>query len=140
MWMWYSLYVGSCNPNCFDYFFILMMKQKINVFICIIVFLICKLNDLLYSYIPVLEMREFCTSYLTDIIGATAFIACCNLILSFFQMRFYKLSHIVLFLFFCGIFWEFVTPLYRNTISDIYDIFAYMFGGFLYWILLRLYR
>ena len=37
-----------------------------------------------------------------------------------------------------GLFWEYVTPLFReNTVSDIWDVVAYMMGGFLYWILTR---
>ena len=34
----------------------------------------------------------------------------------------------------CSIFWEIITPLFRvDTVADVGDVFAYCFGGFLYW-------
>ena len=49
-----------------------------------------------------------------------------------------KLWQIELLLFPCGIFWEYITPLFRhNTTTDPCDILAYMIGGFLYWIIAR---
>lgn len=35
---------------------------------------------------------------------------------------------------FCSFFWEVITPYFRvDTVADIGDVFAYCFGGFLYW-------
>lgn len=36
--------------------------------------------------------------------------------------------------YFCGISWEYVTPLYRkDTTTDVWDIFAYMIGDLIFW-------
>lgn len=41
-------------------------------------------------------------------------------------------------MFFSGVFWEYVTPIFRqNTVSDVWDILAYMAGGFMYWLIDR---
>lgn len=53
-------------------------------------------------------------------------------------MKMIKLWQIELLLFFAGLFWEYIAPKFRaNTISDIFDVLAYIAGGFLYWIILR---
>jgi hypothetical protein len=36
-----------------------------------------------------------------------------------------------------GVFWEFVTPLYRTSTTDILDLLAYTIGGLLYFVVLR---
>jgi len=78
------------------------------------------------------------SSYFNDIIGGMTFTAYTNIILSFRNITISKLWQIELLMLFCGIFWEFITPFYRvDTISDIWDIFAYMLGGLLYWIVIR---
>ena len=39
-------------------------------------------------------------------------------------------------MFCCGVFWEYVTPLFRvETVSDPFDILTYIVGGILYWLL-----
>ncbi|ADU31051.1 hypothetical protein [Evansella cellulosilytica] len=39
------------------------------------------------------------------------------------------------FTFVVGIFWEYVTPMYlSNSVTDPWDIVAYMFGGCIYWL------
>lgn len=49
-----------------------------------------------------------------------------------------KLWRIELLMFFCGIFWEYIAPMFRaNTVSDTWDMLAYMIGGFLYWIITK---
>ena len=115
-----------------------MMNQKTNIILCIICFIICEVNALFYKYIPIPEVRIFLYSYFKDIVGASAFIGCCNIILYNFKIGVYKILYIEIFLFFCGLFWEFVTPLYRQTISDVNDIFAYMLGGFIYWVIFKI--
>ena len=39
----------------------------------------------------------------------------------------------------CGLFWEFVTPLYLpRSVSDIWDIAAYMAGGGIWWLIYKI--
>lgn len=83
-------------------------------------------------------IKWFMISYFNDIIGGMTFVAYTNLVLSFRNIKMHKMWQIELLLFSCGIFWEFITPLYRvDTVSDILDIFAYMLGGLLYWIITK---
>ena len=114
-----------------------MMRIKTNICIATISYIICFFNNIFYKYIPIEEIRIFSVSYLKDIVGAIAFMACCNIILEYFKMGIYKIVYICAFCLFCGLFWEFVTPMYRNTTTDINDILAYILGGILYWIISR---
>lgn len=76
--------------------------------------------------------------YFNDTIGGMTFVAYCNIVFSFYNRKMVKLWQIEALLFFAGLFWEYVTPIFReNTVSDIWDVVAYMMGGFLYWILTR---
>lgn len=79
--------------------------------------------------------------YFNDGIGGITFIALSNIFLSNVDKALYKLWQISIFLFGCGIFWEYITPLYRkDTVSDPRDIIAYMIGGLIYWVIIYLYR
>ena len=72
--------------------------------------------------------------YFNDVIGSMTFLAYCNLV--FIQKNFFlhKMSHIMIMMIICSIFWEIITPLFRvDTVADVGDVFAYCFGGFLYW-------
>ena len=39
-----------------------------------------------------------------------------------------------------GVFWEFVTPLYHKSTTDILDLLAYAIGGLLYFFVLQLFK
>ena len=39
-----------------------------------------------------------------------------------------------------GLFWEFITPLYRASTSDILDLLAYSVGGLIYFFVLRVFK
>lgn len=39
-----------------------------------------------------------------------------------------------------GVFWEFVTPLYRKSTTDILDLLAYVIGAFLYFFILQAFK
>lgn len=54
--------------------------------------------------------------------------------IKFFANYSFKLFHILVFTFFCGIFWEYIVPLYReDTVSDLFDIMAYLLGTLIFW-------
>lgn len=79
------------------------------------------------------------TSHANDLLGGIAFMAYTNLLLSLVrpELRFKKLTSIAIYIFFCGLFWEYVAPLFvANSISDPLDILAYLAGATLYWICL----
>ena len=64
-------------------------------------------------------IRWFMTCYFNDMIGGITFTAYCCIF-----VELYKGS--------------IITPLYRNTTSDPWDIVAYMFGGLLYWVIIKI--
>lgn len=75
--------------------------------------------------------------YFNDTIGGITFMAYCGLIFEHYYRRMLELWQILLLMACCGFFWEYITPLYRNTISDPWDILAYVCGGFIYWLITR---
>lgn len=76
----------------------------------------------------------FMSCYFNDIFGSTILLLLIGIVLSFHKKIKLKLYHVELFMLFCGIIWEFVTPLYRpDATTDIIDIFAYLLGGILFW-------
>ena len=78
-----------------------------------------------------------CGSYLNDFVGGVFYIAILNTIFYYFMNKnsITSLIYIEIVLLICGIVWEYITPLFRkNTVSDIVDIFVYMFSGVTYWL------
>ena len=81
-------------------------------------------------------IRWFMNCYFNDFIGGIVFIAYCNAVMGCYDKSLIKLKQIELLLFFAGVFWEYITPVFRkNTVSDAWDIVAYMAGGVVYWLL-----
>ena len=39
-----------------------------------------------------------------------------------------------------GVFWEFVSPLYHKSTTDVLDLLAYAIGGLLYFVVLQLFK
>ncbi len=76
--------------------------------------------------------------YFNDYIGSISFVAFCNALSKKFCHRefFDGLFKILLLLLCCGLFWEFITPMYRKgSVTDLGDIVAYMSGGISYYFL-----
>ena len=82
--------------------------------------------------------------YLNDVLAGILIVGIVNILSIYGNQRrllLIKLPRILIFTFLCGMFWEYVTPLYIHySVSDPIDVVAYMFGGFCYWIMVRLNR
>lgn len=114
------------------------MQKKKNITIIGITVALYIVNQIIKTRIPIEAIRWFMSCYFNDTIGGMTFMAYCNLIFSFYNRKMIKLWQIELLMFFCGFFWEYLTPLFRkNTVSDVFDIVAYMVGGLIYWIITR---
>ena len=99
------------------------------------------INQIFKQQIPWTGLRLFMCGYFNDIIGSITFLAYVNLVLSTRNLSMEKLWQIELMMLGCGFFWEVITPLFRkSTVSDFWDGVAYLFGGFLYWLILNLYK
>lgn len=113
-------------------------KKKLAVFFISIG--ICLINRKVSIYTSGV-IHWFLTCYFNDIIGTIAFSAYCDIIsdntnLKYQINRFWKMELLLLF---CGLFWEYITPLFRtDTVGDVLDIVAYLLGGALYWLMKKL--
>ena len=131
--------MGSCGcyPCCTIHFCVdWIMRKRHNFIIVTITLVLYAVNQLIKTKISIKFLRWFMSCYFNDFIGSITFIAYCNVILSFCNKEMTKLWQILLIIFSAGLFWEYVTPLFRkNTVSDIGDIVAYMIGGIVYWLI-----
>lgn len=130
---------GWSSIDCSYYFRCNWIMLRKNNFIIIgITILLYIINQILKNKIPIESIRWFMDCYFNDTIGGITFVAYCNIVFSFYNRKMIKLWQIEYLLFFAGLFWEYVTPIFRkNTVSDIWDVAAYMMGGFLYWLIVR---
>lgn len=112
------------------------MKRK-NICLIVITLALYLINQFVKTRIPIESVRGFLSCYFNDTIGGITFMAYCGIVLEVFHRRMMKLRQILLLMACCGFFWEYITPLYRNTISDPWDILAYVCGGFTYWLITR---
>ncbi|MBU9711383.1 hypothetical protein [Evansella tamaricis] len=83
--------------------------------------------------------HNFFYGYFNDIFGGIMIVALANLFICVGKQNNYylgNLKRILLFTFGVGLFWEYVTPVYNSSsVSDPWDIVAYMTGGGLYWLI-----
>lgn len=110
--------------------------MKRNVVIILISVLLYILNQCFKTLYSIEIVKWFMSCYFNDIIGSIAFIAYCNIFIEMHGSYLNNLFYIVSLLFVCGLFWEYVTPLFRSdTVADLFDLIAYMCGGFIYWLI-----
>lgn len=89
--------------------------------------------------IPNEFIRYFMNCYFNDIWGTTAFWLGLSSVLAFVKRDFsFKFYHIAILTFLCGLFWEYITPIYRKeSVCDPIDIICYLFGGTMFWYLFK---
>lgn len=74
--------------------------------------------------------------HFNDFLGGLAFMAYTNLLISLVEPRFRIRNPFigVVYIFCCGLFWEYAAPLFvPDSVSDPWDVFAYCLGGATYW-------
>ena len=83
----------------------------------------------------------FFASYGADILAGAWILCFLNLLLAWSGRRTTRrMMPAVLFVFGCGIFWEYITPLYLSrAVSDPLDIAAYLLGGCIYMVIEKQY-
>ena len=114
------------------------MPKRKNLCIIGITVALYIVNQVIKTRIPIEAIRWFMSCYFNDTVGGITFMAYCNIVFSFYHRKMLKLWQIELLMCCCGFFWEYLTPIFReNTVSDVYDIFAYMMGGMIYWAITR---
>ena len=86
-------------------------------------------------------LHRFFASYGADILAGAWILCFLNLLLAWSGRRTTRrMMPTVLFVFGCGIFWEYITPLYLSrAVSDPLDIAAYLLGGCIYMVIEKQY-
>lgn len=111
--------------------------SKINLLIIIVCVLSCIINKRCLGFTEGI-VNWFLSCYYNDIVGAIAFSAYCDIISSNSMVQKYKINKLwklEIILLICGLFWEYITPIIRtDTVSDIFDILAYLSGGIVFWL------
>ncbi|MDS9470714.1 hypothetical protein [Sporosarcina pasteurii] len=83
----------------------------------------------------------FAHYYLNDVLAGILIVAIVNVLAVLSHQRrllLISLIRILVFTLACGLFWEYVTPLYVTySVWDPFDVLAYMFGGFCNWCIIR---
>lgn len=115
-----------------------------------VLLVVCAVLFYLNSYVVQGYLKEAYTNsfvtyvaqcYFNDFLGGLAFMCYTNLLIGLvkLEMRFKTLKATVIFMLICGIFWEYVAPLFvENSVSDPLDIVAYVSGAVVYWVFLLL--
>lgn len=118
-----------------------MNSRRSNLALSVSIIVLYFLNRLVSPILPPSLFKLFLACYFNDMLCGFLIVAYSNFILSFYRGNFYlrKLWHIGLLVLVCGLFWEFVTPVFRqSSIGDPLDIVAYLAGGGVYWLFSRL--
>ena len=136
MWWLYSI-VCLHHYWYFSFFYVLdnvNYRTKCMIY-AVVLGIICLFNKYSVDALDYKHIKGFLCGYLNDILGTVIFLLYLCIVFSFLKRKFiFRYFHIIIITFLCGIFWEYLTPIYRtDTISDPWDILAYMFGGTLFW-------
>ncbi len=101
---------------------------------------ICLANKAGYIKLADPTLGRLMKGYFNDTFGCVCFLLLISLALTFCVRRRlgFNLIHVELLTLLCGLFWEYVTPLYRPaTVSDPFDLVAYLLGGIIFWFVCR---
>ncbi|WP_426350247.1 hypothetical protein ACPWSR_03140 [Alloiococcus sp. CFN-8] len=121
------------------------IARKKNINILFITLSIYAFNRFyLKSIIEIPVLSVILRNHFNDFLAGVAFLAYLNFILSYYKMGKYQVNNFIgaiITAFLCGVFWEFITPLYKvNSTSDWFDILAYILGSSSYIIMTKVLR
>jgi hypothetical protein len=81
---------------------------------------------------------SFLSSHFNDVLAGLLLLPSYNLLALVCRQHnllLLRFTHILTFTLVVGLFWEYITPLYReSSTSDPLDILAYLLGGLIYWL------
>lgn len=101
-----------------------------------LLFPICLANKAKLLFTGNRYIDYFLHCYFNDVVGTVCFFLILSLLLSFKEGKrvVFKLYHIEIIIIASGLFWEFITPLYRkDCTTDPFDIGAYVAGSLIFW-------
>lgn len=98
---------------------------------------VCFANKYKVFTIPHADAARFMQCYFNDMMGCAGFLLAVGVVVTFARPVRVRLYQVLLFTLANGLFWEYVTPLYRtDTTTDVLDLAAYLFGSLIYWYVL----
>lgn len=104
--------------------------------LCIILYLV---NN---YFIKPFYSLSFTGNYFNDILAGIVLLSYSNILLSFYSRKdllIKKFDIMMVFLLAAGLFWEYITPLYKpGALSDVRDIPAYLTGGIIYYTVVKI--
>lgn len=96
-------------------------------------------NNIIFKKITIGIINYFFICYFNDVLAPIWILSYSNILLSENKKEMVKISVILSFTFCCGLIWEFFAPLIKKTsVTDIIDLFAYLFGGLIFWFIQKL--
>lgn len=123
----YGLFWSCWRNNCCIRDYGIVLNVKIFVF----AFIIYLINQIILKK----TIYTFFKYYFNDLLAPILLLSFSNFLLQFYNKEL-KGKNIYIFIGFCSIFWEFITPLYKkSSVCDILDIVMYLIGASLYIIL-----
>ena len=113
------------------------MKKDIRIIV--IAMIIYTVNRITKAYNSIPIIGYLCKCYVNDCIGGIVFPAYVNMVLGFYKYStITNLFHICIMMLCCGVVWESICPIFLDySVSDFWDIVAYILGGMLYYLLRR---
>lgn len=112
-------------------------KDCCNICMILTVALLYVFNNVFLKKCTEGVINDFFTNHFNDLICPVLLLAYCNIILPQ-KMQIKQIHCILFFVLLVGLFWEYVTPLYKvNAIADVWDIVCYLIGGVVYGLILQ---
>lgn len=110
------------------------MQVKYDLIIFVMCFVLYGLNEMYFKK-QISILYWFFTGYYNDILAPIILLSYSNiLILIFMKKKIMNFIGLSLFVMTVGLYWEYITPLYKHSTSDIYDLLAYYIGFLIYWL------
>ena len=115
------------------------LKQRpINGVLMAAAALLYLLNNLVFKNIDQPILHEFFAGYFNDLMCPLFILPYSNMLLLTVDKELKKLPYILLLCLGGSVIWELLAPLYKEgSVRDVWDVACYLFGGLLYWILLK---
>ena len=121
-WLYRNNLLCSYSANCF---FPFIVGDFVFIMIGVTGYLLNRFYISSYSF-------PFFTNHFNDLLAGIIFPAYINILLALHRKRLKGYIIPLIIILIAGLFWEYVTPLYRHCISDPKDIVAYVAGTFVY--------
>ena len=111
--------------------------MKRNIYIILVSLIVYIINRIFKAHIDIPVIEYLCKCHLNDYIGGIVFPAYVNILL--YSAKYKPVKNyisVAMMMFLCGIVWEYIFPyLFSYSVSDIFDVLAYVLGGITYCII-----